>query len=105
MVTAVTNTSMYTFEMAPLFSIMEQEVLHKMRELAGWKDGRGDGIFSPGGSISNLYGLILARYKKFPESKARGIHGLPQMVILCSEDVCLYSEKPTLKIAICVLYV
>ena len=78
---------MYTFEMAPVFSLMENEVLSQLRELVGWEGGRGDGIFSPGGSISNLYGLLLARYKKFPKSKTEGIRGLPQMAIFCSEDV------------------
>ena len=86
-VTSAANTSMYTFEMAPVFSIMEMEVLKKMREMIGWDKGHGDGIFSPGGSISNLYGLMLARYNKFPESKWKGIQSLPQMVIFCSEDV------------------
>ncbi len=83
----VTNTSMYTFEMAPVYSLMEAEVLTKMREMVGWEGGEGDGIFSPGGSISNLYGLILARYNKFPESKEKGILGLPQMVVFCSDNV------------------
>lgn len=87
--TVATNTSMYTFEMAPVFSLMESEVLCKMREMVGWEGGQGDGIFSPGGSISNLYGLILARYKKYPESKQKGIHDLPQMAIFCSVDVSL----------------
>ena len=85
------NTSMYTFEMAPVFSLMESEVLRKLRELVGWEDGKGDGIFSPGGSISNLYGLILARFKKYRQSKKEGIMGLPQMVIFCSEDVSVYT--------------
>ena len=83
--TAVTNTSMYTFEMAPVFSLMEGEVLSKMRELIGWQSG--DGIFAPGGSISNLYGLLLARFQRFPEAKSKGILNLPQMAIFCSEQV------------------
>ena len=83
--TAAANTSMYTFEMAPVFSLMEGEVLSKMRELIGWKNG--DGIFSPGGSISNLYGLLLARFRKFPETKFKGIASLPQMALFCSEQV------------------
>ncbi len=86
-ITAATNTSMYTFEMAPVFSLIEAEVLKKMRELIGWEGGRGDGIFSPGGSFSNIYGMLLARYHKFPESKSKGIKELPQMAIFCSEQV------------------
>lgn len=81
----VTNTSVYTYEMAPVFSLMEGEVLSKMRELIGWQSG--DGIFAPGGSISNLYGLILARYHKFPKIKYEGILNYPQMVVFCSDQV------------------
>lgn len=81
------NTNIYTFEMAPVYTLMESEVLCKMRRLIGWEGGEGDGIFSPGGSISNFYGLILARYWKFPESKTKGILGLPQMALFCSEEV------------------
>lgn len=32
--------------MAPVLTIMEAELLHKMRLLVGWEDG--DGIFTPG---------------------------------------------------------
>ena len=84
---AATNTSMFTYEMAPVFSLMEGEVLGKMRELIGWQSG--DGIFAPGGSISNLYGLLLARFKKFPNIKNEGILNLPQMVLFCSEQVMI----------------
>ena len=81
------NTNVFTFEMAPVFSTMEMEVLHQIRSLVGWSGGEGDGIFSPGGSISNLYGLMLARHHKFPESKKKGVHSLPQLAVFCSEQV------------------
>lgn len=72
--------------MAPVFSLMEAEVLAKLRELIGWSSG--DGIFSPGGSISNMYGLLAARFHKFPETKTKGTVGLPPMVLFGSEQVC-----------------
>ena len=84
---AATNTSMFTYEMAPVFSLMEGEVLGKMRGLIGWQSG--DGIFAPGGSISNLYGLLLARFIKFPNVKDEGVRNLPQMVLFCSEQVII----------------
>ena len=117
-VAVATNTSMYTFEMAPAYSLMEAEVitsslqhsyteaplhhhyvihhadclsllqlLSKMRSLIGWGEGEGDGLFSPGGSISNLYGLLVARHRLFPAVKGEGVRALPQMVILASEQV------------------
>uniref|UniRef100_A0A8C0N3S5 Uncharacterized protein n=1 Tax=Canis lupus familiaris TaxID=9615 RepID=A0A8C0N3S5_CANLF len=43
----------YTYEIAPVFVLMEEEVLKKLRALVGWSSG--DGVFCPGGSISNMY--------------------------------------------------
>lgn len=40
--------SRFTYEIAPVFVLMEQLTLKKMREIIGWPDGEGDGIFSPG---------------------------------------------------------
>ncbi len=44
--TATVNTSMYTFEMGTIMTMIEADILQKMREMIGWTDG--DGIFSPG---------------------------------------------------------
>lgn len=64
------NPSVYTFEVAPVFTLMEEEVLHAMRRLVGFpNDGYGDGIFCPGGSIANGYAISCARYYKFPQAK------------------------------------
>ena len=41
-----------------------------MRDIIGYKNG--DSILAPGGSISNLYGLLCARHKYFPEYKEKG---------------------------------
>lgn len=40
--------SRFTYEIAPVFVLMEQLTLKKMREIVGWPVGEGDGIFSPG---------------------------------------------------------
>ncbi|XP_050355162.1 glutamate decarboxylase 1 isoform X1 [Nymphalis io] len=78
------NTSQYTFEVAPVFTLVEMKVLKHILKLFGIPDG--DGIFSPGGSISMLYALVAARFKAFPEIKAKGMRNLPEMVIFSSED-------------------
>lgn len=36
----------YTFEVAPVFTLMEEVVLRKMRDIVGYTEG--DGIFTPG---------------------------------------------------------
>lgn len=61
------NSSVYTYEVAPVFTVMEQFVLNEIRNLIGFD--KGDGIFSPGGSIANGYAISCARFHKFPEVK------------------------------------
>ncbi|XP_068956865.1 glutamate decarboxylase 1-like [Petaurus breviceps papuanus] len=83
--TATANTNMFTYEISPVFIVMETILLKKMHEIIGWGETEADGIFSPGGSISNLYGILVARYKKFPEIKTKGMTVLPQIVLFVSE--------------------
>lgn len=63
------NPSVYTFEVAPVMTIMEETVLTEMRKFLGYSDGKGDGIFCPGGSIANGYAINCARFYAFPEVK------------------------------------
>ncbi|XFG13636.1 hypothetical protein AB1E19_017260 [Capra hircus] len=84
--TATANTNMFTYEIAPVFTVMETVLLKKMCEIIGWRETEADGIFSPGGSISNLYGILVARYKQYPEIKARGMAVLPCIVLFVSEQ-------------------
>lgn len=46
--TATANTNMFTYEIAPVFILMENVVMTHMRELigSGWRDG--DSILAPG---------------------------------------------------------
>lgn len=64
------NPSVYTYEVSPVFICMEETVLAEMRKIVGfenWKDG--DGIFCPGGSMANGYGISCARFKAIPDIK------------------------------------
>ncbi|KAF3827073.1 hypothetical protein GH733_002559 [Mirounga leonina] len=69
---------------------MEEAVLKKMIEFIGWKEG--DGIFNPGGSVSNMYAMNLARYKYCPDIKEKGLSGLPRLILFTSAE-CHYSMK------------
>ncbi|XP_026564012.1 acidic amino acid decarboxylase GADL1 [Pseudonaja textilis] len=84
------NPSVYTYEISPVFLLVEEAVLKKMIEYIGWEGG--DGIFNPGGSVSNMYAMNLARYKYFPDIKEKGLSGIPQLVLFTSEE-CHYSVK------------
>ena len=77
------NGSMFTYEIAPVYSLMEKHICLKLASFIGWEDT--DSILAPGGSMCNLYGLLCARHKAFPKIKSTGIRGLPNMVILASE--------------------
>ncbi|CAK6977668.1 glutamate decarboxylase 1 [Scomber scombrus] len=83
--TSTANTNMFTYEVSPVFILMEEVLLRKMQSIVGWSDDEGDGIFCPGGTISNLYSILLARFYFFPEVKTRGMSHLPQLVLFSSE--------------------
>lgn len=88
--TATANTNMFTYEIAPVFILMEHVVLQKMREIIGWPNGAGDSILAPGGSISNLYAFLAARHKMFPQYKERGLAAVGgQLVMFTSDQVSI----------------
>lgn len=89
--TATANTNMFTYEIAPVFILMETVVLTKMREIIGFQGG--DSILAPGGSISNLYAFLAARHKMFPDYKEHGPRGLPGDLCMFTSDQCHYSIK------------
>jgi glutamate/tyrosine decarboxylase-like PLP-dependent enzyme len=59
MLTGVLNNSMYTYKVAGPHVLIEKEVVRKMLRKVGFP--RGAGVLVPGGSISNLGAMILAR--------------------------------------------
>uniref|UniRef100_H2TIZ7 Glutamate decarboxylase 2 n=1 Tax=Takifugu rubripes TaxID=31033 RepID=H2TIZ7_TAKRU len=91
--TSTANTNMFTYEVAPVFVLLEYVTLKKMRDIIGWQDGRGDGIFSPGGAISNMYAMLLARFKMFPEVKEKGMSSVPRLAAFTSEHVSVVRIK------------
>lgn len=54
------NASVYTYEVAPVFTLMENAVIREICTMIGpdWSDG----IFCPGGSMSNATAIGLARF-------------------------------------------
>eukprot|EP01087_Luapelamoeba_hula_P005592 TRINITY_DN1563_c0_g1_i2.p1 TRINITY_DN1563_c0_g1~~TRINITY_DN1563_c0_g1_i2.p1 ORF type:complete len:375 (-),score=51.28 TRINITY_DN1563_c0_g1_i2:429-1553(-) len=81
-VSAVTNASTYTYEVAPVYSLMEIEVVNHLLGFVGWKDG--DGILAPGGAVCNFMGLLCGRDKLFPETKTAG-NGTHKFVAFTSD--------------------
>lgn len=87
------NTNIHTYEVSPVFIVMEKYLFKKMCGVVGFP--KGDGIFCPGGSASNIMALNVARYKKFPEVRTQGMYGMPRMRCYVSEDGHYSLKKAT----------
>lgn len=83
LVTAATNTAMYTFEIAPIATLIESTLLKRMGELADF--GNSQGTLTTGGSNGNLLGMLCARQAKAPLSSHSGFDGT-KMVAFVSEE-------------------
>lgn len=52
-----------------------------------------------GGAISNMYAMLIARFKMFPEVKEKGMAAVPRLIAFTSEHVrCLFLFFPSLKL-------
>ncbi len=82
-ITALTNTSMYTYEVAPVATLMELRLIDKMLGFTGWNSGTG--AMMTGGSNTNMVAMLLARNTIFKGAKMEGITGLPKLSVFVSE--------------------
>jgi glutamate/tyrosine decarboxylase-like PLP-dependent enzyme len=89
--TAATSGNCHTFEVCPVYTLTEVHVLRKFARLVSYPEVA-EGLFCPGGSISNIYGMHLARYRMFPKAKEEGMWGCPPLVGFCSAH-CHYSYQ------------
>jgi glutamate/tyrosine decarboxylase-like PLP-dependent enzyme len=83
LITALTNTSMYTYEVAPVATLMEMALIDKMLGYTGWNGGTG--AMLTGGSNTNMVAMLLARNSIFKGAKEEGITALPKLAIMVSE--------------------
>ena len=83
-ITALTNTSLYTYEAAPVATLIERSLIKKMCRYAGFENG--EGAFVTGGSNTNLIALLTARNELFPESKEKGTWGMAPMTAFVSDQ-------------------
>lgn len=83
-ITTLTNTSMYTFEIAPVATLIEKEMIKKMTSVVGYKEG--GGTFTSGGSNGNLMGMLCARDYKFPTAKRDGLIGKKLVAFVSNES-------------------
>mmetsp|Transcript_115637 Transcript_115637/g.332096 ORF Transcript_115637/g.332096 Transcript_115637/m.332096 type:complete len:539 (+) Transcript_115637:108-1724(+) len=86
-VVSASNTNSFTFEVAPVYTLVENEVLAKMASVIGGGFAKAhDGLFLPGGSLSNLYAMHLAYHRADPDRATRGAAGGPRCVAFTSDQ-------------------
>ena len=69
---------------------MEIEIIKLCSSKIGWNTNESDGVFAPGGSMSNMFGMMCARHHMFPETKKNGTRHLKQLVLFASDNVMLF---------------
>ncbi|MBL4755729.1 MAG: hypothetical protein JKY52_19310 [Flavobacteriales bacterium] len=84
--TTLLNTSMYTYEVAPLMTLIEKECIRVLGAKIGYEPDRTDGIFTPGGSVSNMMSMVLARDARFKNAQKDGLKEVPAFSIFVSEQ-------------------
>jgi glutamate/tyrosine decarboxylase-like PLP-dependent enzyme len=88
---SILNTSMATYEIAPLATMMEKELVRALNIEVGFS--KVGGIMAPGGSYANMLGLQCARFEKAPEVKTKGLYGFKRFMVFASEDAHYSTEK------------
>ncbi|NEP56637.1 MAG: PLP-dependent decarboxylase [Symploca sp. SIO2G7] len=83
MVTSATNTTMHTYDVAPVATLMEIELIKKLNSLVGFEQG--EGLMVTGGSNANLIGMLCGRHKVLPEAKLKGL-GHHRLIAFVSEQ-------------------
>ncbi|WP_338728804.1 pyridoxal-dependent decarboxylase [Haladaptatus sp. DJG-WS-42] len=84
---AATNQSLDSFDQAPAATVLEQRMVERLCSVFGFTEG--DGVFTSGGTESNLQGLLLARDMALDargnDPRQDGLAGAEEFRILCAE--------------------
>lgn len=72
-ITSLSNATMHTYQVGPVATLMELELIRQWNRLIGFDDG--DGVMVSGGSQANLIGMLLARHRMCPDYKTNGADG------------------------------
>jgi glutamate/tyrosine decarboxylase-like PLP-dependent enzyme len=91
LITALANTSMYTYEVAPVATLMEKELINKMGGICGFENP--EGLFMTGGSNGNLQAMMIARNRVLPSVKTEGFENATELIAFVSEEAHYSFEK------------
>ncbi|CAM3048758.1 pyridoxal phosphate-dependent decarboxylase family protein [Skermania piniformis] len=85
---SASNASLDTYDSGPATLAIERWAISTLIRLVGFSDAAG-GVFGPGGSYSNLLGLLVARDHTAArhgfDIRRHGVRALPRPVVLCSQ--------------------
>ena len=84
MIAAMTNDSMYTYELSPIGTVIEQTILRRMSEMVGFPDGFG--TLTTGGSNGNMLGMLCAREHQMVGSTKTGFDGRKSVIFVSAES-------------------
>mgnify|MGYP006094045219 FL=1 len=92
-VTSLSNANMHTYQMSPVATLMEQELINQWNRLVGFTNASttGDGVMVSGGSQANLIAMMMARHQACPELKTKGFG--PQALVAFVSDQAHYSAQ------------
>ena len=82
-IAALTNQSMYTYELSPIATLIEQAIVERMMEIVGF--GEGFGTLTTGGSNGNMMGMLCARQASDPMSSITGFDGAKYVAFVSAE--------------------
>lgn len=84
MLASVVNHSMYTLKVAGPLVVLENVVLERMMAIAGFAGG--EATLAPGGSISNLGAMLIARNVASGDARDAGLHAIRGRVYTSAES-------------------
>lgn len=83
MLSPLVNSSMYTYKVAGPQILIEREVIGQMLSKVGFESG--EGMFTPGGSLSNFTAMLLARNNAIGDAREHGLDDR-RLTIYTSQD-------------------
>ena len=92
-VTSLSNANMHTYQMSPVATLMEQELINQWNRLVGFTTASqtGDGVMVSGGSQANLIAMMIARHQACPDIKVKGFSD--QALVAFVSDQAHYSGQ------------
>ena len=94
MVTSAANTTMHTYEAAPVATLMEIELITQLNGLVGFKEG--EGLMVTGGSNANMIAMLCGRHQVLPEAKLQGLGNHRLVAFISDQAHYSYSKAANL---------